>query len=67
MMYDEAMASPDRLHWEKAVKEEHEKMVAHGVWVPVKRSDLTKDDDIIDTVWAMKKKANGDYRARINA
>ena len=35
MTYDEAMAGPDRLHWEKAVEEEHEKTVAHGVWVPV--------------------------------
>ena len=33
----------------------------------VKKKDVPKNADIIDSTWAMKKKANGQYRARLAA
>ena len=36
----------------------------HGVYKPVKRKEVPKDAKIVSTTWAMKKKANGKYRAR---
>ena len=42
-------------------------MTDHNVWTPVHRNTLNKDDKILTTTWAMKKKANGTYCARVNA
>ena len=67
MKYNEAMAGPDREGWIKAVEDEHNRMLHHKVWTPVKRSDVPRGTKIITTTWAMKKKANGTLRARINA
>ena len=67
MKYDEAMSGPDKEEWKKAVEEEHERMLTHKVWTPVKRSQVPKGAKIISTTWAMKKKANGKFRARLNA
>ena len=61
------MASDDKASWIKAVNEEHDTMVKHDVWTPVLISSLLPNDKIITTTWAMKKKPNGRYRARLNA
>ena len=38
-------------------------MLKHGVWEVVDQNNVTEGVGIIDSTWAMKKKANGDYRA----
>ena len=65
--YDGAMASNDSNKWEESVPQEHEQIVKIKVWKFVRFKDVPKDVDIIDSTWAMKKKANGDYRARLAA
>jgi hypothetical protein len=67
MKYKEAMASSDRDKWQKAVDEEHERMLKHNVWKPVLRKDVPEGAKILTSTWAMKKKANGTYHARMNA
>jgi Reverse transcriptase (RNA-dependent DNA polymerase) len=42
-------------------------MVKSEVWSAVNKGMLNKNDKILTTTWAMKKKANRKYRARINA
>ena len=63
--YNDAMASNDSDKWEESVVQEHERMVKNKVWKFVRFKDVPKDVDIIDSKWTMKKKANGDYRARL--
>ena len=58
MCYDEAMNQDDRVEWEKSIEDEHGRMKANDVWEPVPRSDVPDDADIIDSTWAMKKKAS---------
>jgi hypothetical protein len=67
MKYKEAMAGKDAPKWEIAVEEEHERMMKHKVWEPVPIEELPKDSKVLTSTWAMKKKANGTYRARMNA
>ena len=63
MSFHEAMASPDKMHWEASVQHEHEWMIKNEEWEVVDKHNVPKDVDVIDSMWAMKKKANGDYRA----
>ena len=37
------------------------------MWKLVKQQDIPKDADIIDSMWVMKKKANGEYQAHMAA
>jgi hypothetical protein len=67
MKYDEAMATPDAANWEKAIIEEHNRMKANTVWEVQKEKDVPKDATIMTSTWAMKRKANGTLRARMNA
>ena len=67
MKYDEAMNSPDREHWNKAVKEEHNQTKKHTMFEPVLTSEFLPGTNVIDSIWAMKKKANGAYRGRVAA
>jgi hypothetical protein len=62
MKYDQAINGPDKEKWKQAVQEEHERMDTHGVFkiVPIGAK-------VLSSTWAMKKKANGTYRARLNA
>ena len=66
MKYDEAMKK-DPKGWEEAVDEEHDRMVSHKVWRPEYIKDIPKHAKILTSTWAMKQKANGTKRARINA
>jgi hypothetical protein len=61
------MASGNRVEFEKAVEDEHKRMIEHGVFQPVLRSDIPKDAKVITSTWAIKKKSNGTYRARLTA
>ena len=65
MKYKEAM-QVDREGWTKAVHEEHDRMVANGVWRPVKKRDVPSGAKVLTSTWACKLKSNGTKRARIN-
>jgi len=65
MKYKEAMATSDKAGWEVAVKEEHDRMDGGGVMKAVPESEVPKGAHLMDTTWAMKKKASGVLRARL--
>jgi hypothetical protein len=66
MKYNDAMKSKDKNNWVKAaVQGEHDRMINSGVQTAVKTLKAT--DKVLTTTWAMKKKPNRSYRARINA
>ena len=67
MKYQEAMATADKSQWEKAVKEEYDRLVQHKVFKLVPKSLVPKKAKILSSTWAMKKKSNGKFRARVNA
>ena len=66
MKYKEAMHTPDKDKWTIAVKEELHKFKEHDVFEPVKLTDVPIGAKMLTTTWAMKKKSNGTYRARLN-
>ena len=66
MKYDEAMEKPDREKWVKAVEEEHDQFIKYNVFKPVPIDEVPENAKVLTTTWAMKKKANGTYRARMN-
>ena len=67
MKFDQAMASNDKEKWENAVQEEHERFERNRVFVATSIDQVPKDAKILTSTWAMKKKASGKYRARLNA
>ena len=67
MKFKEAMAGKDSDKWQKAVDKEHECMQKHHVWEPVPIKEVSKGSKVLTQTWAMKKKANGTYRVRMNA
>ena len=67
MKYDEAMSKPDKDKWKKGVEEELQRMLKSKVFKAVPKSKVPPGAKILTSTWAMKKKANGTYRARINA
>jgi hypothetical protein len=67
MKFKEAMTGNDAVKWQKAVDEEHERRQKHRVWEPVPFKELPKGSKVLTSTWAMKKKANGTYQARMNA
>ena len=67
MKYDEAMRGSDKHQWTQAVKEEFDRMNKHGVFEVVKASVVPKEAKVLTSTWAMKKKSNGTFRARLNA
>jgi hypothetical protein len=67
MKFKEAMKGSDNENWQKAVDEEHDRMQKHRVWEAVLRDGIPAQAKILTSTWAMKKKSNGVYRARLNA
>jgi hypothetical protein len=61
------MKGPDKQKWENTVFEEHERMVKNQVWRAVPKKDVPRNAKVMSSTWAMKKKSNGTYRARLNA
>ena len=59
MKCNEAMVMKDAPNWCKAVKEEHDCMVKHGVFKEVPHDQAPEGAKILTSAWAMKKKANG--------
>jgi hypothetical protein len=67
MKYKQAMATEDAKQWEQLVDEEHDQMVKHRVWQAILIKDIPQAVKIMTSTWAMKKKANGTFHARLNA
>jgi hypothetical protein len=67
MKYKQAMKTKDKASWEIGVKEEHDRMIKHKVWKAVPRDEVPSDNKVLTSTWAMKKKSNGTFRARLNA
>jgi hypothetical protein len=67
MKCDQAMNGPDKEKWKLAVQEEHERMVTHGAFKSVPKDEVPIGAKVLSSAWAMKKKANGTHRARLNA
>jgi hypothetical protein len=65
--YKNAMAGDDCENWKKAIDKEHERMIENKARIPRKLKELPKNAKLLTTTWAMKKKTNGQYRARITA
>ena len=59
--FNEAMASPNKDDWQALADQEYEMMLKNGVWEVVDRNNIPEGADIIHSMWAMQKKANGDY------
>ena len=55
------------MEWVNSINKEHDRMIKNKVWTVIKKKDVPKNADIIDSTWAMKKKANGQYRACLAA
>jgi hypothetical protein len=66
MKYEEAMQSNDKAKWNKAVEDEWNNFKEYGVFEAVKKSEVPNDAKFVSTTWAMKKKASGRYKARMN-
>ena len=67
MTYDQAMNQADWAEWVQSVDKEHERMVTNRVFRPMHIDDIPEWATVLTTTWAMKKKANGTYRARMVA
>ena len=63
--FKETMASADKDDSKASVDHEHEWMLKNGAWEVVDCHNILQGADIIDSMWAMKKKANGEYHARL--
>ena len=67
MNYKQAMASADSAAWQAEVDKEHERMVKNDVWEVLPKKSIPPGTKILKSVWAMKPKADGSKRARLNA
>jgi hypothetical protein len=67
MKFEEVMNSGDVIQWDNTVNEEQDQFVKHKVWKAVLRRDIPAAAKILTSTWAMKKKLNGTYHARMNA
>ena len=65
--YDEAMQRKDKNEWVISINEEHDRMMKNKGWMVVKKNDVPKNADIIDSMWAMKKKVSGQYHTCLAA
>jgi hypothetical protein len=57
MTYNKAINGPDGERWKAEVDYKYQWMVNCKVFKPVLKSDLPSGTEIIDSVWAMKKRA----------
>jgi hypothetical protein len=49
-----------------AVKEEHYRMIKHGVWRAVPKEQVPANANVMASTWAMKKNSHGTYHTRMN-
>ena len=59
MGYQETMDSQDKKAWD------HELIINNDMWDVTDAKDIPRGSNIIHSMWAMKKKANGKYRAQL--
>jgi hypothetical protein len=67
MKYKQGMKSDDKDAWMKLVDEEHQQVKDHQAWEAVPKDKVEVGRRVLTSTWAMKKKANGEFRARLNA
>ena len=67
LTYEEAINGPERDQWLESIENEYQRMIDNGVFIPCAPEDVPVGAKILSNVWAMKKKANGTFRARLNA
>jgi len=67
MKYDEAMKTDEAEEWHDAVEEEYNRFEKYKVFKAAPPEEVPKGAKILSSTWAMKKKANGTKRARLNA
>ena len=60
------MGTEDKEKWNNAVEDEHDRFIKHKVFELVKLINVPKGAKMLTSIWAMKKKSNGTFRARIN-
>lgn len=52
---------------DEAIETEHNKFKKYKVWETVDKEEVPKGANILTSTWAIKKKPNRTYRARLNA
>ena len=67
LSYEETINGPERDQWLESIEKEYQRMIDNGVFIPCAPEDVPVGAKILSNVWAMKKKANGTFRARLNA
>lgn len=68
MKLQQVMVSKNRVKCLQAMEEELHWMWKHKVvWTQFKLQDIRRGIKSLNTMWAMKKKSNGTYQAKINA
>ena len=67
MKCDDAMRTPKAKLWGESADTEHERMVNHAAFKAVPRLEVPKFAEMLTSTWAMKQKADGTLRARLNA
>ena len=65
MKFKEVMQMNNTKEWQDGVDDEH-RMTKDSIWQAILQSDLPAAAKILTSTWAMKKKANGTYHARLN-
>ena len=65
--YKEAMKGNNKNEWIKEVANEKSRSDRFNALKAVKKKDLPKGAKIMTSTWAMKQKANGKLRGRLNA
>ena len=61
----QALRSEDKEALEEAIKSEHERFKQHNVFKVCKKASLPARHKLLSSTWSMKKKANGQFRARL--
>ena len=67
MKYNEVTATHEKEGWKISTDKEHDCMVKRKVWKAIPPTEAPMDAKIIDSTWAMKKKAMGQLCARLTA
>ena len=61
----EALASPQRAQWMEAIEDEFDRFDKHGVFKVVPAAEMLVYYKALSSVWTLKRKANGIFRARL--
>jgi hypothetical protein len=67
MTYKEAINGIDGERWKEEAENEYQQMLAKKVFKVVLQKDLPSGTQVIDRVWAMKKKSNSMLHGQMNA